>query len=870
MDVRYEVFCLADPLFYETPSRWDSGEPAFDSSLPPVPSGWDRVNQGTWTSMSPRAAVLPEQGWKVHVSAVPDNAWRVLGAVWEYCTDRGITFKFLSNEKLLVACNSKYAPRTGSGKFITIYPVGERELERVLTDLSLALVGEHGPHVLTDLRYEQGPLYVRYGQFTGQCTIADQGTVIPALRRPDGVLEPDERDPVFTLPDWVRLPSVLRAQLVRRGLQSADQPPYQVLRALHFSNSGGVYLARAQTSQDTVVLKEARPYAGLDGDGQDSVGRLYHERCVMRKLAGVAGVPEVFDFVTMWEHHFLVMGYVPGRTLARWLAEEYPCAKPGAGRREVSQYTERALDLLDKVEALLDAVHERGIVYGDLHPGNVIVDDGGCVSLVDFELSFPVHKPWLRTIGGAPGFVAPADRTGFDIDHYALAVLRLCVFLPMVSLLQLAPEKTRAHLSFVARRFPLPAGYADRVLAVLRGGERPQVKQAAQRGARGRTATKRTGRGAAVAEVGHEWSDRYWQAVRDSVVEAITLSATPQRRDRLFPGDVEQFAAGGTCFAYGAAGVIHALFASGGGRHPDYEQWLLEAVVREPPRRTGFYDGAHGIAHVLDELGYHEQALELADQAVPLTEQVGDHSLFAGLAGVGLALLHSGKTQSRPAHLARVLILADRLTAALEAVSISRRRRRGLLYGWTGPALFFLRLYEHTTDSVWLERAGQALLLDLDTGPRGRGYGNPGLAAGAAGIALVLDQFLLHAPDSPCASRLPALWRSCRVEFVPEAGLFSGRAGLIGALAASPSRRHDRAGKEALQHHLLLLIALHGTHYLGSLAFPGDRMLRLSMDLATGGAGVLCAIAAAEGQTDAVLPFLARTGWPHIPPQAVH
>jgi hypothetical protein len=46
------------------------------------------------------------------------------------------------------------------------------------------------------------------------------------------------------------------------------------------------------------------------------------------------------------------------------------------------------------------------------------------------------------------------------------------------------------------------------------------------------------------------------------------------------------------------------------------------------------------------------------------------------------------------------------------------------------------------------------------------------------------------------------------------------------------------------------------------VAFPGDQLLRLSMDLGTGSAGVLLALAAARGAAGAVLPFLDPPGRP--------
>ena len=45
--------------------------------------------------------------------------------------------------------------------------------------------------------------------------------------------------------------------------------------------------------------------------------------------------------------------------------------------------------------------------------------------------------------------------------------------------------------------------------------------------------------------------------------------------------------------------------------------------------------------------------------------------------------------------------------------------------------------------------------------------------------------------------------------------------------------------------------------YQGNLAFPGEQLLRLSMDLATGTAGVLLALGCALHDEPVDLPFLA-------------
>ncbi|WP_158884580.1 class III lanthionine synthetase LanKC [Amycolatopsis anabasis] len=846
MDLRYEAFCFADPLFFD--EQRDNGTPEDDFARGlPLPDGWVRADRGVWRVLDPTSRTLPSQGWKIHVSAGMDNAERVLAKVYTYCVDRTIAFKYLRTTSILLGRNSKYAPREASGKLITIYPADNKELERVLADLSAELAGEAGPYILSDLRYGEGPLYVRYGGFAEQWVEAD-GTRVLAIREPDGTLVPDKRGPSFYVPDWEPLPDCLAPHLAARKGGDRSQFPYQVISSLHFSNGGGVYLADRLADGHRLVLKEARPHAGLDRDGRDAVARLKREHEILERLAGIPGIPVVYDRFTVWEHHFLAMQHVPGKALAPWLARNYPLTRREPAEQDLAEYTERVLGLVGQVERLVAAVHERGVVFGDLHAMNILVDTDeetgeDTVSLIDFELAFEADGGGRPTLG-APGFRAPADRTGFEIDEYALAALRLWLFLPLNPLLELAPAKLHSLVEFVRRRFPLPAEYADSILSRLspRGQDAPAP---------------------VTTELDQPEPD--WDVVRKSIAEAILASATPEREDRLFPGDIEQFRVGGACFGVGAAGVLHALDAAGAGRYPEHEEWLLAKLRREPPGRPGFYDGAHGIAYVLENFGHHEAATDLIRQSATLVEQTREHALDTGLAGIALNLLHFAETRQDDDFQRQASELGEKLAEALPtAEPPGKFARAGLLSGWSGPALLFVRLFERTGDAAWLDLADRALRRDLeecvpadDESLQVRDGGTrtlPYVAIGSAGVAMAAEELAVHRPDAESVAKLPGLRQSCRGEFVIHPGFLYGRAGLMVTLAMGRNRGHDASAERAIETHLARL-AWYAMPYRDGLAFPGNQLLRLSMDVKTGGAGVLLALAATLDGSPA-LPFL--------------
>jgi hypothetical protein len=128
----------------------------------------------------------------------------------------------------------------------------------------------------------------------------------------------------------------------------------------------------------------------------------------------------------------------------------------------------------------------------------------------------------------------------------------------------------------------------------------------------------------------------------------------------------------------------------------------------------------------------------------------------------------------------------------------------------------------------------------------------PYLEEGSAGIALVLDRYLRHRPDDDLAEALAALRLVNHSGFFVQPGLFMGRAGLIAsaAMQAGTPGRPDRVTAALIRG-----LGWHAVPYEGGLAFPGNQLLRLSMDLATGSAGVLLALGAALHDQPVALPF---------------
>lgn len=850
MDESYPRFARADAVFYDDPARIRIGATTRYSLPADLDwAGWTHHDDGQWSGWMPPAGILPEQGWKIHVSTRLETAQELLDEVARYCQGERLTFKHLPHRFALFGANSKDADRASSGKFITVYPHDLAQLRHALDTLDARIGGRPGPYVLSDLRWKRGPLSVRYGAFVHRVVTEPDGTERLALRHPDGHLVEDVRSPGFAPPEWVTLPDFLAEQRDALGAE-APPPGFPVVHgALHHSNAGGVYDVEDVTSGHRVVMKEARPEAGLTPDGRDAVERLLDEEATLRALADLP-VPRVHGAFTLHGHRYLLLERVEGEPLQSAVVPRNPLIHADSTPADHAEYRRWALAVTDGAAEALALLHEAGFSHGDVHPGNIVVGEDEGITLLDFEMAAPLADD-VPALIGAPAFLAPDGRRGAAADRFGLACMRLFVFYPLTSLLPLDARKGEDLVRAAAETFALDDAWERAVrtdLALTRPAGHPSSETVRIDDAVARWAIPDA------ARVRH---------LRDLIAAELAVSADPDREDRLWPGDPQQFLEDGVGLAHGAAGVVYAQTVAGLDPDESALDWM-DAALRRPadrrrPHRPGLWDGLAGVAWLHRRIGRHDTA----DAALARLRGLGFAALGADLYGgiPGIGLLFLDECANDPTLLMEALEIGDILRARHDdraPVAADPGQRRvatgsgGLLRGASGTALFALRLYERTGDADHLRLAVDALEYDLAhclTAIDGSLQVNEGwrlmpyLGAGSTGVGIVLAQLLPHLTASDALrEKLDAITAAALTDFVMEPGVFQGRAGMIAYLAAlgrlglSTPRTED-----ALAHHVAEL-RLHALRRPEGIAFPGQGLLRVSCDYATGSAGVLTAL----------------------------
>ena len=188
-----------------------------------------------------------------------------------------------------------------------------------------------------------------------------------------------------------------------------EVPGYVVHEILGFGSHGEVWLGEDVVSGERVALKIGRPPDGelADGDALERELALL-SRIVDDHVVGLRGVVRLAD-----GGHALVLEYAAGGNLGTLVVAR--------GALEPAEVT----TLLVPLGQALERLHGRGLVHGDLSPGNVLLAGDGRPLLSDLGVS-RVLGARQATPPGTPGFADPALARGVDprsSDVWGLAAI---------------------------------------------------------------------------------------------------------------------------------------------------------------------------------------------------------------------------------------------------------------------------------------------------------------------------------------------------------------------------------------------------------------------------------------------------------------
>ncbi len=181
---------------------------------------------------------------------------------------------------------------------------------------------------------------------------------------------------------------------------------YRIVRTLGIGGMGAVYLAQdVRLANRSVAVKEMIPDPSASPVEQAQAQWQFQQEASMLASLDHSNLPRVSDHFTERGNHYLVMDYVDGETL-----EDILNRTPGF--LPESQVLHWATQLCD----VLTYLHSRqpAVIFRDLKPGNIMVDRGGTVKLIDFGIA-RVFKPGKTTDTlrmGTLGYAPPEQYAG--------------------------------------------------------------------------------------------------------------------------------------------------------------------------------------------------------------------------------------------------------------------------------------------------------------------------------------------------------------------------------------------------------------------------------------------------------------------------
>jgi len=520
------------------------------------------------------------------------------------------------------------------------------------------------------------------------------------------------------------------------------------------------------------------------------------------------------------------------------------------------------MTILQRLATIIDTLHSKGIMFGDLSANNVLIHPETLdVKIVDLE---GAHEEGSteNTRQYTPGFADAGQMAGAEpshaSDYYAFGAIMLYLLTHINNVLELKPAARDEVLHAMTRDFGLPLEMANAIKNLLnddpeKRGQPSILLHDLQGGA-----IRKIGR------IGFTTKRPRLDLPQDEILELVREScrfvktnADYRRKDRLFPADTLVFETNPLSLAHGAAGIAYALNRIESKTEPAILDWIKKQEVSPENYAPGLYIGTSGIAWALLELGQEAAAESLFDTSFGHPLLPTAPGLYHGLAGWGMANLRFWSTTKRDVYLGNARKAAS---ALLEAAKVDKAGlhwaqedglvQYGLAHGASGIGLFLLYLHAATGDDRYKQAAISALDYDLekaeatpsggmtwpkDNDPHKVLY--PYWAQGSAGIGIISLRFLKALGDPRYLDFLDHIHIDCDRKYTIYPGRNDGLAGigefLIDAFQATADEKYlDSA------YRIAAGLKIFARRDDDGISFPGNGLARISCDYATGTIGI--------------------------------
>src|SRR6266487_3579699 len=200
---------------------------------------------------------------------------------------------------------------------------------------------------------------------------------------------------------------------------------FQLISRIGQGGMGAVYKASDTLLFDRLVAIKEMSKAGLPPQRVEEAEASFEREARLLAELNHPNLPRIYDHFTENDRSYLVMDFIEGETLEKYLEDRNGKPFP----------VEDVLDWAEQLCKVLDYLHNHQppIIFRDLKPANVMVSESGHIYLIDFGIA-RIFKPGQShdTVAlGSPGFAAPEQygkaQSTPRSDLYSLGALLHCL-----------------------------------------------------------------------------------------------------------------------------------------------------------------------------------------------------------------------------------------------------------------------------------------------------------------------------------------------------------------------------------------------------------------------------------------------------------
>lgn len=186
---------------------------------------------------------------------------------------------------------------------------------------------------------------------------------------------------------------------------------YRVLSVLETGGMGVLYRVADETKDGQMIALKTIKVDVPGMESPESAAHFQREFQILTRLRH-PNLVSVYDYgITTRDDLYFTMEWAQGHPLGHWQSS----LKPGT-----------ITPLIIQICRALAYLHARGVIHGDLKPGNVLMADGQ-VKLVDFGVALEMRSVEARAHYYTPGYTAPEVKLQRPVDQrmdlYSLGAL---------------------------------------------------------------------------------------------------------------------------------------------------------------------------------------------------------------------------------------------------------------------------------------------------------------------------------------------------------------------------------------------------------------------------------------------------------------